>query len=284
MNVNVTEDVHQYGLAIGVDLDEHPTLSDLVLEGFNAPLPEPWEMVHTDDVDAGEVLFYNRVTGVCIAEHPLDRIYRHRVHAELERCSVRHPGAGLNFEDVFGDDVSRSRNNRLLDVEVPGSDTDTAHASHALATHDGTHSRAHSSHHEGETAAAAGESRGPVFRLDLHATAANAHPPPILSSRPSLVAASKALSEAPPAAIPRRHRVAMPPEFLCPITADVMQDPVVTADGFSYERSAIEEWFRKHDTSPCTNNVLFNRSLIPNLTLRNHIREFLATYDIDEGA
>ena len=34
-----------------------------------------------------------------------------------------------------------------------------------------------------------------------------------------------------------------PPEHLvCPITSDVMTDPVLAADGESYERSAIETW------------------------------------------
>ena len=30
--------------------------------------------------------------------------------------------------------------------------------------------------------------------------------------------------------------------FYCPITQDIMTDPVLTVDGHSYERAAIEEW------------------------------------------
>jgi len=33
-----------------------------------------------------------------------------------------------------------------------------------------------------------------------------------------------------------------PPEFYCPITHEVMVDPVVAQDGHTYERQAIEEW------------------------------------------
>ena len=33
--------------------------------------------------------------------------------------------------------------------------------------------------------------------------------------------------------------------FLCPITHDVMVDPVVAADGETYERAAIEQWIRR---------------------------------------
>jgi hypothetical protein len=37
---------------------------------------------------------------------------------------------------------------------------------------------------------------------------------------------------------------------------DLMQDPVLAADGFSYERAAIEDWFAKgHRTSPKTGAV-----------------------------
>uniref|UniRef100_A0A1I8FTJ6 U-box domain-containing protein n=1 Tax=Macrostomum lignano TaxID=282301 RepID=A0A1I8FTJ6_9PLAT len=41
------------------------------------------------------------------------------------------------------------------------------------------------------------------------------------------------------------HRAAEPPstQFVCPVTREVMLDPVIAADGHTYERSAIETWF-----------------------------------------
>lgn len=33
---------------------------------------------------------------------------------------------------------------------------------------------------------------------------------------------------------------AMPNDFLCPITHEVLRDPVLTVDGQTYERAAIE--------------------------------------------
>ena len=39
-----------------------------------------------------------------------------------------------------------------------------------------------------------------------------------------------------------------PPEYECCITYGLMQDPVLAADGFSYERVAIEKWFSNHGT------------------------------------
>lgn len=33
--------------------------------------------------------------------------------------------------------------------------------------------------------------------------------------------------------------------YLCPITTEVMEDPVIAGDGYTYERTAIEQWFKK---------------------------------------
>jgi hypothetical protein len=38
--------------------------------------------------------------------------------------------------------------------------------------------------------------------------------------------------------------IMVPPEFVDCITQEVMVDPVITADGHSYERTAIEVWLR----------------------------------------
>ena len=56
--------------------------------------------------------------------------------------------------------------------------------------------------------------------------------------------------------------------YVCPITADIMTDPVCTSDGFTYERRAITEWLRTKDTSPSTGAKLKSKRLIPNITVR----------------
>lgn len=43
-------------------------------------------------------------------------------------------------------------------------------------------------------------------------------------------------------------------EFSCPITRELMRDPVIAADGHTYDREAIEMWLRNHDTSPKVTN------------------------------
>mmetsp|Transcript_43601 Transcript_43601/g.145281 ORF Transcript_43601/g.145281 Transcript_43601/m.145281 type:complete len:176 (+) Transcript_43601:793-1320(+) len=35
----------------------------------------------------------------------------------------------------------------------------------------------------------------------------------------------------------------LPPQFICPISAEVMLEPVTTCDGHTFERSEIERWF-----------------------------------------
>eukprot|EP00197_Chlamydomonas_leiostraca_P000020 CAMPEP_0202886216 /NCGR_PEP_ID=MMETSP1391-20130828/42060_1 /ASSEMBLY_ACC=CAM_ASM_000867 /TAXON_ID=1034604 /ORGANISM="Chlamydomonas leiostraca, Strain SAG 11-49" /LENGTH=972 /DNA_ID=CAMNT_0049569485 /DNA_START=65 /DNA_END=2985 /DNA_ORIENTATION=+ len=65
-----------------------------------------------------------------------------------------------------------------------------------------------------------------------------------------------------------------PAMFLCPITQDVMDDPVVAADGYTYEREAIRAWLSKSPTSPLTNLALEHCHLVPNLNLRSAIREW----------
>ncbi|KAL5208429.1 hypothetical protein ABZP36_032864 [Zizania latifolia] len=68
---------------------------------------------------------------------------------------------------------------------------------------------------------------------------------------------------------------APPSYFLCPILQEVMRDPQIAADGFSYEAEAIREWLGSgHDTSPMTNLKLPSRELIPNHALRDAIHEW----------
>ncbi len=63
----------------------------------------------------------------------------------------------------------------------------------------------------------------------------------------------------------------IPEEFVCPITVEMMCDPVICADGFSYERHAIEQHFRLSDKSPLTNVPLAQKIVIPNRALKNII-------------
>jgi len=70
----------------------------------------------------------------------------------------------------------------------------------------------------------------------------------------------------------------IPKNYCCPITLEIMKDPVVAADGHSYEKSAIEEWVNlstRDPLSPMTGSPLIHTMLTPNYTLRSQINEFL---------
>lgn len=63
--------------------------------------------------------------------------------------------------------------------------------------------------------------------------------------------------------------------FYCPITRDVMEDPVETSSGQTFERSAIERWFADGNTTcPLTMTPLNTGFLRPNITLRKSIEEW----------
>ena len=62
-------------------------------------------------------------------------------------------------------------------------------------------------------------------------------------------------------------------DFLCPISREVMRDPVLAGDGHSYEREAIERWLVGHRTSPLTGRVMPSNALLPNHRLRALIQD-----------
>jgi len=62
--------------------------------------------------------------------------------------------------------------------------------------------------------------------------------------------------------------------FRCPISMEIMSDPVFAADGHTYERVEIERWLQNKNTSPLTNEVLPHKHLVPNYNLRSQIKEY----------
>jgi hypothetical protein len=71
--------------------------------------------------------------------------------------------------------------------------------------------------------------------------------------------------------------------FICPITSEVMEDPVVDNEGNSYERTAIERWIRTNPCSPLSRNPLQKEHLRPNLALRHAIAEYLTKINTPAG-
>merc|ERR550534_3451732 len=65
-----------------------------------------------------------------------------------------------------------------------------------------------------------------------------------------------------------------PPSFYCPISQQCMHDPVILADGHTYERRHIERWLEGHVTSPVSGLALRQKDVFPNHALRNAIEEY----------
>lgn len=65
-----------------------------------------------------------------------------------------------------------------------------------------------------------------------------------------------------------------PNHFICPILKEIMEEPCVAGDGYTYDRRAIELWLDGNDTSPMTNLPLHTKILLPNYTLLSAIMEW----------
>ena len=74
----------------------------------------------------------------------------------------------------------------------------------------------------------------------------------------------------------------VPDGFECPITSNLMVDPVITSDGHTYERYAIERWLSTNDTSPLTGARLISKNMVPNIALRKMIQTFREEHSIPE--
>lgn len=80
-----------------------------------------------------------------------------------------------------------------------------------------------------------------------------------------------------PAQLAAQVQVSVPEFFLCPITYEIMADPVTLDTGMTYDRASIEEWLENgNNTCPSTNRTLLSHNLIPNVTLQRAIRAWCA--------
>lgn len=78
----------------------------------------------------------------------------------------------------------------------------------------------------------------------------------------------------------------IPNFFLCPISLEIMKDPVILSTGITYDRMSIEKWIfsGKNDTCPVTKQKLGDAELTPNHTLRRLIQSWCtlnASYGVE---
>ena len=62
----------------------------------------------------------------------------------------------------------------------------------------------------------------------------------------------------------------IPTSFYCPISKQVMTDPVITNLGISYDKKSIIEWLNTNNTCPVTNQSLTLDMLKPNRIREQH--------------
>ncbi|KAK7343871.1 hypothetical protein VNO77_12958 [Canavalia gladiata] len=70
-----------------------------------------------------------------------------------------------------------------------------------------------------------------------------------------------------------KHRSpVIPDDFRCPISLELMKDPVIVSTGQTYERACIQKWLDAgHKTCPKTQQTLLHTALTPNYVLKSLI-------------
>ncbi|KAG5053121.1 hypothetical protein JHK87_005319 [Glycine soja] len=67
----------------------------------------------------------------------------------------------------------------------------------------------------------------------------------------------------------------VPDEFRCPISLDLMRDPVIVSSGHSYDRISIAQWINSgHHTCPKSGQRLIHTALIPNYALKSLVQQW----------
>lgn len=73
----------------------------------------------------------------------------------------------------------------------------------------------------------------------------------------------------------------IPKDFCCPISLDLMRDPVIISTGQTYDRSSISRWMEEgHYTCPKTGQMLNHTRLVINRALRNLIMQWCTAHGI----
>ncbi|KAK2982042.1 hypothetical protein RJ640_017393 [Escallonia rubra] len=75
--------------------------------------------------------------------------------------------------------------------------------------------------------------------------------------------------------------ITVPKDFCCPISLDLMTDPVIVSTGQTYDRVSILRWIEEgHCTCPKTGQLLVHKRPVPNRALRNLIVQWCAAHGI----
>lgn len=93
--------------------------------------------------------------------------------------------------------------------------------------------------------------------------------------------ALKELKSKRPVSLKLHDSLACPHQFLCPLSKELMRDPVVVATGQTYDRPFIQRWLKGGNrTCPQTQQVLSHTLLTPNLLVREMISQWCKSHGI----
>jgi Mg-chelatase subunit ChlD len=75
----------------------------------------------------------------------------------------------------------------------------------------------------------------------------------------------------------------VPLEFKCPITNEIMKDPVLMPDGYTYERSAITNLLARKSNSPITLQTMTIDDAVLNDTIKHLIDNWISSYSTSDS-
>ncbi|KFK44389.1 hypothetical protein AALP_AA1G251200 [Arabis alpina] len=83
----------------------------------------------------------------------------------------------------------------------------------------------------------------------------------------------------------KSDKLTIPVDFLCPVSLELMKDPVIVATGQTYERAYIQRWIDCGNlTCPKTQQKLEHFTLTPNYVLRSLISRWCTEHNIEQPA
>lgn len=78
--------------------------------------------------------------------------------------------------------------------------------------------------------------------------------------------------------------ISVDPTYICPLSRQIMTDPVIASNGVSYDRSSLDTYFATFQpdqeiVSPSDASSTIERNVFPNIMLKEHIRKYRETME-----
>jgi hypothetical protein len=72
----------------------------------------------------------------------------------------------------------------------------------------------------------------------------------------------------------------VPPDYLCPISKQLMVQPVMVETGHTYEAAAIHKWLDANDVCPVSGRKLSSKQTAPNYALKHLVADWAAAHSV----